>query len=171
MKVFEDPPPRPALKPVTKKKKPAKKDDKSKDAAVNVLPYHGYLSSGGHDSDTSCTDAPDDNDFITEWEEKAEIELGHGPKATWSNSQMYDLCQRRIIAISKPTHRKACVKNENRSYIPSMPCISSANHHRVKCDAGDSPGIQAMYNAMVSRPVGRKEMMEDPDVSPCGMNG
>ena len=34
-------------------------------------------------SDAS-TDVPDDEEYLTEWDEWSEIEKGHGPKASWN---------------------------------------------------------------------------------------
>ena len=43
-----------------------------------------------------------------------------------------------------------------------MPCVHQDLEHREKFGQGEIR-FGKLYNAMVSRPVGRKEMMEDPD--------
>ena len=48
------------------------------------------------------------------------------------------------------------------SSIPCMPCVHQDLEHRKKFGQGEMR-FGKLYNAMVSRPVGRKEMMEDPD--------
>ena len=48
------------------------------------------------------------------------------------------------------------------SSIPCMPCVHQDLEHREKFGQGEMR-FGKLYNAMVSRPVGRKEMMEDPD--------
>eukprot|EP00435_Cladocopium_sp_Y103_P072067 s345_g39.t1 len=47
--------------------------------------------------------------------------------------------------------------------IPCMPCIHQDLEHREKFGQGDVMKFGKLFNAMVSMPVGRKEMMEDPD--------
>ena len=47
------------------------------------------------------------------------------------------------------------------SSIPCMPCVQQDLEHREKF--GQTVRFGKLFNAMVSRPVGRKEMMEDPD--------
>ena len=46
--------------------------------------------------------------------------------------------------------------------IPCMPCAHQDFEHREKFGQSDMR-FGKMFNAMVSRPVGRKEMLEDPD--------
>ena len=48
------------------------------------------------------------------------------------------------------------------SSIPCMPCVHQDLEHREKFGQNDVR-FGKLFNAMVSRPVGRKEMMEDPD--------
>ena len=48
------------------------------------------------------------------------------------------------------------------SSIPCMPCVHQDLEHREKFGQGDVR-FGKLFNTMVSRPVGRKEMMEDPD--------
>ena len=44
-------------------------------------------------------------------------------------------------------------------YIPAMPCVPSTDAHRVK---NSESGRRLLFNAVVERPVGRKEIGEQP---------
>ena len=60
----------------------------------------GTVASAPCYSDLSDTDVPDDDDFLTEWDEWSEIEKGKGPKATWNNDKVYDFNQGKVVAAA-----------------------------------------------------------------------
>eukprot|EP00435_Cladocopium_sp_Y103_P037876 s1657_g10.t1 len=128
-------------------------------------------------SDVS-TDVPDDEEYLTEWDGWSEIENSRGPKATWSGeywdtmSGMISKCysatpvQQTIIKNGKcvTVNRKMdkdLENEENWISFPTMPCtVNSGHEHRQKIVPEGLRG--KMFNAMVSRPVGRAEIESNP---------
>ena len=127
-------------------------------------------------SDTS-TDVPDDEEYLTEWDEWSEVEKGRGPKASWSG-EVWSTLSGEISRFSLATPGESTmikngkcvsvkdVKNiatDDDEYIafPTMPCTSASNQsHRTKISPG---GLGSkLFNAMVSRPVGRAEIESNP---------
>ena len=110
------------------KKKKKKKDDKgasgSKDKTgdhdVGVSVKHDYVwrgkvlhygnnpispfgrpgNDGVVDSDLTDTDAPGDEDFLMDWDERSEIENGFGPKATWAQDKGYDFEWGKVVVAA-----------------------------------------------------------------------
>ncbi|CAL1138023.1 unnamed protein product [Cladocopium goreaui] len=122
-------------------------------------------------SETS-TNVPSDDDgqeFLNEWDEWSEHEVGRGPKAHWEDVH-YDFNTGKVTTPAKaaptaPTSKDSDGKskvNHFVSSIPCMPCVHQDLEHREKFGQTDVR-FGKLFNAMVSRPVGRKEMMEDPD--------
>ena len=128
-------------------------------------------------SDAS-TNVPDDEEYLLEWDERSEIEKGHGPKAFWSG-EVWDTMSGMIsrsstTASGEPTMIKngKCVNIKNQKNnttddddniiaFPTMPCTSATNHiHRAKIPQEGLGG--KLFNAMVSRPVGRAEIDSNP---------
>ena len=127
-------------------------------------------------SDAS-TDVPDDEEYLTEWDEWSEIEKGYGPKASWSgevwNTMSGVILRSAAASPAKSTMIKngKCINVENIKNkttddddllaIPTMPCTSTSNNiHRTKIPAEGLGG--KLFNAMVSRPVGRAEIDSNP---------
>ena len=52
-----------------------------------------------------------------------------------------------------------CDSPANEDYVPAMPCVPSTDGHRVK---NSEFGRRFLFNAVVARPVGRKEISEQP---------
>ena len=122
-------------------------------------------------SETS-TNVPSDDDgqeFLNEWDEWSEHEVGNGPRAHWEDVH-YDFNTGKVtapanVAPATPTSTDSNGKskvNHFVSSVPCMPCVHQDLEHREKFG---QTGVRfgKLFNAMVSRPVGRKEMMEDPD--------
>ena len=128
-------------------------------------------------SDAS-TDVPDDEEYLTEWDEWSEIEKGRGPKASWSgevwNTLSGGISRFSLASPGESTMIKngKCVNvkdmknvttDDDDEYIafPTMPCTSASNQiHRTKVPPG---GLGSkLFNAMVSRPVGRAEIESNP---------
>ena len=128
-------------------------------------------------SDAS-TDVPDDEEYLTEWDEWSEIEKGRGPKASWSGevwNTMSGVISRSTMASpgeSTMIKNGKCiniesVKNKTTDddddllAFPTMPCTSAPNNiHRTKVPP---EGLgRKLFNAMVSRPVGRAEIESNP---------
>ena len=133
------------------------------------IPSSGRLGDNAVvDSVLSDTDVPDDEDFLVDWEEKSEIENGFGPKATWTKDKGYDFESGRVVvAAPRIPHPKDTTHSDdlggNHSF-PCLPCVSQDNTHREKIeDQHNGININKLFNTAVSRPVGRKEMMEDED--------
>ena len=117
------------------------------------------------------TEGDDDGEeFLNDWDEWSEHELGHGPKARWEE-HFCDFNTGKVVtpasvAARNTTSGKPLGKPEIdhiATSIPCMPCVHSHQGHRGKLNEGGSMKFGKMFNAMVSRPVGRKEMMEDPE--------
>ena len=100
-------------------------------------------------SDAS-TDVPDDEEYLTEWDEWSEVEKGRGPKASWSG-EVWNTLSGVISKSSTATPGESTmikngkcvnVKNMKNTTIdddddfiafPTMPCTSAPNNiHRTK---------------------------------------
>ena len=106
-------------------------------------------------SDAS-TDVPDDEEYLTEWDEWSEVEKGRGPKASWSG-EVWSTLSGEISRFSVATPGESTmikngkcvnvkdVKNiatDDDEYIafPTMPCTSASNQsHRTKIPSGGLP--------------------------------
>ena len=128
-------------------------------------------------SDAS-TDVPDDEEYLTEWDEWSEVEKGRGPKASWSG-EVWNTLSGGISRFSLATPGEStmikngkCVNVKDMKNVatddddefiafPTMPCTSASNQsHRTKIPPG---GLGSkLFNAMVSRPVGRAEIESNP---------
>ena len=127
-------------------------------------------------SDAS-TDVPDDEEYLTEWDEWSEVEKGRGPKASWSG-EVWNTLSGGISRFSLATPGEStmikngkCVNVKDMKNVatdddefiafPTMPCTSaSIQSHRTKIPPG---GLGSkLFNAMVSRPVGRAEIESNP---------
>ena len=128
-------------------------------------------------SDAS-TDVPDDEEYLTEWDEWSEVEKGRGPKASWSG-EVWNILSGVISKSSTATPGEStmikngkCINVKNMKdtttdddddiiAFPTMPCTSAPNNiHRTKVPPGGLGG--KLFNAMVSRPVGRAEIDSNP---------
>ena len=128
-------------------------------------------------SDAS-TDVPDDEEYLLEWDEWSEVEKGRGPKASWSgevwNTLSGVISKSSTASPGESTMIKngKCVNVKNMKNatadddddliaFPTMPCTSASNHiHRTKVPSEGLGG--KLFNAMVSRPVGRAEIESNP---------
>ena len=127
-------------------------------------------------SDAS-TDVPDDEEYLTEWDEWSEIEKGRGPKASWSgevwNTMSGEISRFSMASPGESTTIKngKCINVENMKNkatddddllaFPTMPCTSAPNNiHRTKVPPEGLGG--KLFNAMVSRPVGRADIESNP---------
>ena len=128
-------------------------------------------------SDAS-TDVPDDEEYLTEWDEWSEVEKGRGPKASWSG-EVWNTLSGGISRFSLATPGEStmikngkCVNVKDMKNVatddddefiafPTMPCTSAPiQSHRTKIPPG---GLGSkLFNAMVSRPVGRAEIESNP---------
>ena len=128
-------------------------------------------------SDAS-TDVPDDEEYLIEWDEWSEVEKGRGPKASWSG-EVWNTLSGVISKSSTATPGEStmikngkCVNVKNMKNtttdddddliaFPTMPCTSASNNiHRTKVPSEGLGG--KLFNAMVSRPVGRAEIESNP---------
>ena len=128
-------------------------------------------------SDAS-TDVPDDEEYLTEWDEWSEVEKGRGPKASWSG-EVWNTLSGGISRFSLATPGEStmikngkCVNvkdmknlatDDDDEFIafPTMPCTPASNlGHRTKVPP-EGLGSK-LFNAMVSRPVGRAEIESNP---------
>eukprot|EP00435_Cladocopium_sp_Y103_P056564 s370_g19.t1 len=121
-------------------------------------------------NDMSDTDVPDDDDFLMEWDEWSEVEKGFGPKATWSNEKSYDFTNGKVVASAPRSFAPGDTINDPDKQnvyhsFPCMPCVHQCDQpHREKLGENyNGIDINQIFNTAVSRPVGRKEMMEDED--------
>eukprot|EP00435_Cladocopium_sp_Y103_P031652 s4552_g8.t1 len=121
-------------------------------------------------NDMSDTDVPDDDDFLMEWDEWSEVEKGFGPKARWSNEKSYDFTNGKVVASAPKSFAPGDTINDPDKQnvfhpFPCMPCVHQCDRpHREKLGENyNGIDINKIFNTAVSRPVGRKEMMEDED--------
>ena len=118
-------------------------------------------------SELSDTDVPDDDDFLMDWDEWSEIENGRGPRATWDKDKMYDFNQGKVVAaatVINAGHDPQGARDDVFQSFPCMPCVNHCGDHREKLTSQvDGININKMFNTVVARPVGRKEMMENDD--------
>lgn len=76
---------------------------------------------------------------------------------------LYDEEHGRVVAASPSSKcEQDKLKNKPRRF-PTMPCISHVDQHRGRLTSKFNQASNLGFNAMVSRPVGRKEMMDDPE--------
>eukprot|EP00435_Cladocopium_sp_Y103_P020859 s2746_g5.t1 len=105
-----------------------------------------------------------------EWGEWSEVENGFGPKATWSSDKSYDFTNGKVVASApRSTATGDTVQDPGRQNavhpFPCMPCVNQCEQHHPEKLGENYNGIEInkLFNTAVSRPVGRKEMMEDED--------
>ena len=129
-------------------------------------------------SDAS-TDVPDDEEYLIEWDEWSEIEKGRGPKASWSGEVWNTLSGVISRSSAASPGESTMIKNgkcvnvkdmknvttdddDDLIAFPTMPCTSASsnNIHRTKVPSEGLGG--KLFNAMVSRPVGRAEIESNP---------
>ena len=97
--------------------------------------------------------SPDDEEYLTEWDEWSEVEKGRGPKASWSG-EVWSTLSGEISRFSMATPGEStmikngkCVNVKNVKNIatdddeyipfPTMPCTSASNQsHRTKIPSG-----------------------------------
>ena len=124
------------------------------------------------------TELPSDDDYMEKWEEWIAVENGYGPRATWDPLNICDnttgqAMNSLAIAYAMPTEYNTCspedfTKNLKEHHIPfpSMPCINSVSNHREKIQFEGRPGTlnnyRRLFNAALSRPVSRAEMLSNP---------
>lgn len=110
------------------------------------------------DGDASSYDSDAYHDEWLEWEEFVSQQEGPGTQGSHSSEHVYEalVCTTEDVKMATPSTR---VKKET-IIAPSMPCIPSgeAKEHRKKVNSQQLP-----FPAAVSRPVSRKEMLENPE--------
>jgi hypothetical protein len=143
---------------------------------INFSNHYGKVSAASPCSDDS-TDVPDDEEYLVEWDKWSEVEQGHGPKASWEG-KFWDTksgvfvpggsaspsIQGKSTGGGKYNPKKRASHDEDTDCIfevPTMPCMIFDNNHRVKIP--DSQHAGKLFNATVSRPVGRAEIESNPD--------
>ena len=139
------------------------------DDLIKLKSYNAASITTSSERSTSVPSDDDGQEFLNEWDEWSEHEVGHGPKARWENIH-YDFNTGKVltpavIASTTMSSEKTIGKSQIDHIASSIPCMLFAHQdfgHREKV-AQNEMKFGKMYNAMVSRPVGRKEMMEDPD--------
>ena len=135
--------------------------------------YYNASPSTPSEMSTNIPNDDDGQEFLNDWDEWSEHEVGNRPRARWEDIH-YDFNTGKIVtpanaAPMAPTSNDSDGKskvNHIVKSIPCMPCVHQDFEHREKFSQSDMR-FGKLFNAMVSRPVGRKEMMEDPDASGC----
>ena len=136
---------------------------------INIKKYNAVSPVTPSETSTNIPSDDDGQEFLNEWDEWFEHEVGRGPKAHWEDVH-YDFNTGKITTPAKAAPTASTSKDSDGkskvdhfvSSIPCMPCVHQDLEHREKFGQGEMR-FGKLYNAMVSRPVGRKEMMEDPD--------
>ena len=132
---------------------------------ADIKKYNNVSPSAPSETSTNVPSDDDGQEFLNEWDEWSEHEVGKGPKAQWEDVH-YDFNTGKVTAPAKAAPTASTSKDSDGKFkvnhfvssIPCMPCVHQDLEHREKFGQSD-----VRFNAMVSRPVGRKEMMEDPD--------
>ena len=143
---------------------------------------------------SASTTVPDDEEYLTEWDEWSEIELGKGAKASWKGNiwNMKDgsfsktkIMDGRSVPIGaakggvEKRHGEVvwtssvdgsvdeCVykcdpSDDSLLEFPTMPCTPcETSQHRDHIESSSFSSAR-LFNAMVSRPVGRAEIESNP---------
>ena len=143
---------------------------------------------------SASTTVPDDEEYVTEWDEWSEIELGKGAKASWKGNiwNMKDgsfsktkIIDGRSVPIGaakggvEKRHGEVvwtssvdgsvdeCVNkcdpsDDSLLEFPTMPCTPcETSQHRDHIESSSFSSAR-LFNAMVSRPVGRAEIESNP---------
>ena len=148
---------------------------KIEEASYITIPAMGALAMrDGESSNRSSesTDVPED--FLIEWDEWAEYSDGNGAKAYWDPINMIDMKTGAVVeevaaAALIPTTDNRCkyqdftktLVEDRYVCFPSLPCIPTGPiTHREKMEY--EKRTARFYNAMVSRPVGRNEIENNP---------
>ena len=170
---------------IKKKRKKEKKDKKKKDMKEGMEEMEGMFealaeseaearASGSKDKaapgpsltdddvstdgDASSYDSDAYHDEWLEWEESVSQQEGPGTRESHLSEHVYEalVCTTEDVKMATPSTR---MKKE-RIVAPSMPCIPTgeAKEHRSKVNSQQLP-----FPAAVSRPVSRKEMLENPE--------
>ena len=143
---------------------------------INFKKHNNATPTTPSETSTNIPSDDDGQEFINEWDEWSEHEVGKGPRAHWEDVH-YDFNTGKIVTPAKAAPTASTSKDSNGkpkvdhfvSSIPCMPCVHQDLEHREKFGQGEMR-FGKLYNAMVSRPVGRKEMMEDPDAKASTRN-
>ena len=136
---------------------------------TDIKKYNNASPSAPSETSTNVPSDDDGQEFLNEWNEWSEHEVGRGPRAHWEDVH-YDFNTGKVTAPAKAAPTASTSKDSDGkskvnhfvSSIPCMPCVHQDLEHREKFGQSDVR-FGKLFNAMVSRPVGRKEMMEDPD--------
>ena len=136
---------------------------------INIKKYNTVSPATPSETSTNVPSDDDGQEFLNEWDEWSEHEVGKGPRAHWEDVH-YDFNTGKITTPAKAAPTASTSKDSDGkskvdhfvSSIPCMPCVHQDLEHREKFGQGEMR-FRKLYNAMVSRPVGRKEMMEDPE--------
>ena len=143
---------------------------------INFKKHNNATPTTPSETSTNIPSDDDGQEFINECDEWSEHEVGKGPRAHWEDVH-YDFNTGKIVTPAKAAPTASTSKDSNGkpkvdhfvSSIPCMPCVHQDLEHREKFGQGEMR-FGKLYNAMVSRPVGRKEMMEDPDAKASTRN-
>eukprot|EP00435_Cladocopium_sp_Y103_P040038 s2308_g10.t2 len=116
-------------------------------------------------SSSASTGYPEDDEecFDYDWDNWVAVEDGHGPQASWEDENVYDEERGFVTAAAPMPASQSKVSHDKLRRFPSMPCVSQLDEHRERNVVGGSNVESLGFNAVVSRPVGRKEMMDDKD--------
>ena len=157
-----------------KKEKRRNRDDKSKDRSHKAPATPSTKCDWDSDDDffgmspksisSESTCFPSDEEFLTEWDESAmweENDGGYIAGAAWRTENMYNPTTGQVCTCIGATMD---VYDPMVEPFPSMPCVVRDEHHRPKI------GNYRFYNALVSRPVSRSEMLSDPEAMQSMMN-
>lgn len=122
------------------------------------------MSASSPTSSRRSTTCPSDNEFIDEWDDWSEVERGTGPMASWESIEYLEELRgnddEKIASVAQFIKQSGNNMGSTERF-PLMPCIPSCEQRHRDLVTGDTTVMG--FNAAVSRPVGRKEMMNDPE--------
>ena len=129
---------------------------------TDIKKYNNASPSAPSETSTNVPSDDDSQEFLNEWAEWSEHEVGRGPRAHWEDVH-YDFNTGEVTTPAKAVPTASTSKDSDGkskvnhfvSSIPCMPCVHQDLEHREKFGQNDVR-FGKLFNAMVSRPVGRK---------------
>ena len=136
---------------------------------IDIKKYNTTSPATPSETSTNIPSDDDGQECLNEWDEWSEHEVGKGPRAHWEDVH-YDFNTGKITTPAKAAPTASASKDSDGKskvdhFVSSIPCMSCVHQDLEHCKKFGQNDVMfgKLFNAMVSRPVGRKEMMEDPD--------
>ena len=111
---------------------------------INIKKYNTVSPATPSETSTNVPSDDDGQEFLSEWDEWSEHEVGKGPRAHWEDVH-YDFNTGKITTPAKAAPTASTSKDSDGkskvdhfvSSIPCMPCVHQDLEHREKFGQGD----------------------------------